>query len=167
MEAEVIDVDDEHLVGSYNALLVLWWGTRTLPEKAATARAHARAFVEKWPRIAVLVVVEPNSELPNKESRRILEEMSEFMIPKTVALCYVFEGSGIRASATRTLMTALVLVGPPSAKQHKVVNTLDQALDWFVPFLAGPEFGSEADRRAAVYSLERHFNEYREHGAVT
>lgn len=167
MEAEVIDVDDEHLVGSYSALLVLWWGTRTMPDKLVKVLEQARAFAERWARIAVVVVIEPNSELPNKESRKLLEQLSHILLPKTVALTYVFEGSGIRASATRTLMTALTLVGPPSAKQHKVVNTIDQALDWLVPLLAAPEFGRESDRRKALYSLERHFREFRARGAKT
>ncbi len=161
MEAAVIDVDDEHLVGAYCGLLVLWWGARTMPDKVARVRDQARVFVQERTRMAVLVVVEPNSELPNKESRKILEEMTHLMLRKTVALCYVFEGSGIRASATRTLMTALMLVGPPSKKVHKVVNTLDQALDWFVPYLADREFGTEVARRAAVRSFEKTFNDFR------
>jgi hypothetical protein len=161
MDAEVIDVDDEHLVGSYNALLVLMWGARTLPEKVATVLVQARAFTERWPRIAVLVVVEQGSEIPGKESRKKLEELAKILLPVTVALVYVYEGTGLRASATRTLMTALTLVGPPSANQHKVARTIDQGLDWLVPFLAGAEFGDESARRQAVMDLQQHFIDFR------
>lgn len=161
-EAEVIDVDDEHLVGSYSALLVLIWGARTLPEKLATVIVQARAFVERWPRIAVLIVVEANSEIPNKEARKKLEELATILLEKTVAAVYVYEGAGLRASATRTLMTMLMLAGRSGAPQYKVVPTLEKAIDWFVPYLAGPEFGSEADRRRAVSSLYQRFVDYRE-----
>jgi hypothetical protein len=161
MEAEVIDVDDEHLVGSYSALLVLMWGARTLPEKLATVLVQAKAFLERWPRIAALIVIEPDSEIPGKEARKKLEELSALLLPKTVAAVYVFEGSGFRASATRTLMTMLMLAGSPTGVQYKVMPTIDAALDWLVPFLAGPEFGSEGERRKAVHSLQKHFVDYR------
>lgn len=161
MDAEVIDVDDEHLVGSYNALLVLIWGARTLPEKVARVREQGIEFVKRWSRIAVLVVVEPNSEIPNKAARKELEAFTSVLIPKTVALAYVFEGTGLHAAATRTLMTALMLFGPPSPKVHKVSPTIDAALDFLVPHLAGPEFGSEAERRKGVLSLQKHFDDYR------
>ena len=161
MDAEVIDVDDEHLVGSYNALLVLMWGARTLPEKVATVIVQAKAFADRWPRIAMLVVIEKGSEIPGKEARKELEELAALLQPVTVGLVYVFEGTGLRASATRTLMTALTLVGPPSAKQHKVARTIDQGLDWLVPLLAGAEFGDEAARRQAVMDLQQHFIDYR------
>ena len=160
MDAEVIDVDDEHLVGSYSALLVLMWGARTLPEKLATVIAQARAFVEQRSRIAVMVVVERDSEIPGKESRKKLEELAAVLLPVTVATVYVYEGTGLRASATRTLMTALMLVGP-SAKQYKVARTIEEGLDWLVPYLAGPEFGDEAERRQAVLGLQQRFVDHR------
>lgn len=162
MDAEVIDVDDEHLVGSYSALLCLMWGARTLPEKVATVIVQAKAFLERWPRIAVLVVVEANSELPNKEARKKLEELSAVLLDRTVAAVYVYEGTGFRASATRTLMTMLMLGGRSGTTPYKVVPTLEKAMDWFVPYLAGPEFGSEAERRRAVSSLHQRFVAYRE-----
>jgi hypothetical protein len=161
VDAEVIDVDDEHLVGSYSALLVLMWGARTLPEKLAGVIVQAREFAERWSRIAVMVVIEPDSEIPGKEARKKLEEIAELLLGKTIATVYVFEGTGFRAAATRTLMTALMLVGPPSVKQYKVTRTIDEGLDWLVPFLAGPEFGNEAERRQAVMSLQQHFVDYR------
>ncbi len=161
MGAEVIDVDDEHLVGSYSALLVLMWGARTRAEKLANVIAQGKEFLARWPRIAALILVEPDSELPDKEARKKLEEFAQLLLPKTVAAVYVYEGKGIRATATRTLMTMLMLVGPSTVKQYKVTRTLDEALDWLVPYLAGPEFGSEAERRRAVMSLHRHFVEYR------
>lgn len=159
--AEVIDVDDEHLIGSYSALLVAIWGARTLPEKVARFIVQAKEFVEHWPRIAMIVIVEPDSELPGKEARKRLEELTHVLIGKTVALVYVFEGTGFRAIATRTLMTGLMLVGPPSAKQHKIARTTEEAMDWLVPFLAGPEFGDEAERRNAVLELQQRFDDYR------
>jgi hypothetical protein len=161
MDAEVIDVDDEHLVGSYSALIVLMWGARTLPEKLAKVIEQATAFVESRPRIAALVVVERDSELPNKEARKKLEELASVLLPKTVANVYVYEGTGLRASATRTLMTALMIVGARPGVQYKVAPTVEAGLDWLVPFLAGPEFGNEVERRKAVLSLQQHFVDYR------
>jgi hypothetical protein len=162
MDAEVIDVDDEHLVGSYSALLVLMWGARTLPEKLARVIGQAREFLDRWPRIAVMVIIEPDSEIPGKEARKKLEELSALLLSegKTVAAVYVFEGTGFRASATRTLMTMLMLVGP-NRTQYKVTPTIAEGLDWLVPFLAGPEFGNEADRRKAVNDLQQHFIDFR------
>jgi hypothetical protein len=161
MDAEVIDIDDEHLVGSYSALLVLMWGARTLPEKLVTVIAQAKAFLKRWPRISVMVVVERDSEMPNKEARKKLEELAAALLGHTVATVYVFEGTGFRASAMRTLMTMLMLVGTPSVRQYKVLPTIDDGLDWLVPFLAGPEFGNEADRRRAVHALQQRFLDYR------
>lgn len=161
MDAEVIDVDDEHLVGSYSALLVLMWGERTLPDKLARVIVQARAFLERWPRIAIMVILEPDSELPGKEARKKLEELAALVLGRTVATVYVFEGTGFRASATRTLMTMLMLVGPPAVRQYKVTRTIDEGLDWLVPLLAGPEFGNEAERRKAVMSLQQHFIDHR------
>lgn len=161
MDAEVIDVDDEHLVGSYSAVLVLMWGARTMPDKLARVLAQARAFVENRPRIAVVVVVERDSELPGKEARRKLEELAALLLGKTVATVYVYEGTGFRAAATRTLMTALMLVGNSAARQYRVVRTIDEGMDWLVPHLAGPEFGDEAERRRAVLSFQQHFIDYR------
>jgi hypothetical protein len=165
VEAEVIDVDDEHLVGSYSALLVLMWGARTLAEKLARVIVQAQTFVDSWPRIAVLIVVEANSEIPNKEARKKLEELAALLLHKTIATVYVYEGTGFRASATRTLMTMLMLGGGAGASQYKVVPTLEKAMDWFVPHLAGPEFGNEAERRRAVGSLHQRFVDYREEHA--
>ena len=161
MDGEVIDVDDEHLVGSYSALLCLMWGARTMPEKLATVIEQAKAFLEKWPRIAVLVVVESDSEIPNKEARVKLEELSRELLHKCIAAVYVYEGTGFRASATRTLMTMLMLAGRSGAPAYKVMPTLDKGLDWLVPHLAGPEFGDEAERRKAVTGLYTHFVVYR------
>jgi hypothetical protein len=160
MEPDVIDVDDEHLVGSYNALLVLIWGARTRPEKLATVIVQAKAFGERWARTAAMVVIEPDSELPNKEARKKLEELAGVLIPKMVANVFVFEGTGIRASATRTLMTTLMLGGPWS-RQYRVTKTIDEGLDWLVPILAGAEFGDEAERRRAVKSLQQRFVAHR------
>lgn len=39
--------------------------------------------------------------------------------------------------------------------------TLDKGLDWLVPYLAGPEFGDEGERRKAVTQLYKHFVDYR------
>ena len=85
MDAEVIDVDDEHLVGTYSALIVLMWGARTLPEKLVTVIGQAKTFVEAHSRVAAMVVVEPDSELPNKEARKKLEELSALIVGKAVA----------------------------------------------------------------------------------
>lgn len=113
----VIDVDDEHLVGSYSSLLLLMWGKRTMPEKLATVIVQAKEFAAQRPRIAAMIVVESDSELPNKEARVKLEELSKAILHKCVATVYVYEGTGFRASATRTLMTMLMLTGRSCAPQ--------------------------------------------------
>ena len=160
MAGEIIDVDEDHIVGSYSALLVLMWGKYTRAEKLARVIPQGKAFMERWPRIAVLVLVEPDAELPNREARVKLEEFTRLLLNKITAIVYVYQGTGIRASATRTLMTMLMMLGK-SPLHYRVARTIDEGMDWLVPHLAGPEFGNEAERRKAVKAFHQHFIDYR------
>ncbi len=127
----LLGVAADHAFGGWRDFLVVIWRGETTMEGIAELEAHLAAFAAGQPDGVVLVtIVERRAPLPPGKVR---DALARFMARSASirASGVVFEGSGFRASAVRSVVTGLTML----AKQpypHKVFATVEQASVWLV-----------------------------------
>jgi len=124
----------DYALASWQQVFAVIWRRDTTIEGADHLRMGCTAFARTQPRgIGLLTIVESGAPLPPAPARRTIADFlaggSEFIKCSAV----VFEGSGFRAAAVRSVVTGLTLMAK-QAYPHRVCD-LDDAIDMFVRIL--------------------------------
>ena len=93
------------------------------------------------PRTASIVVVPPQSALPDSATRKELARLPKLLGP-IVGFGMAHEGSGFRASAVRGVLTGIILM-TRADYEHEVFANVIAAADWLGERLQGDLTASE------------------------
>jgi hypothetical protein len=126
----------DYALASWQQIFAVIWRRDTTVEGGEHLRSACTAFARTQPRgIGLLTVVESGAPLPPGPARRaiadFLAEGSAFIKCSAV----VFEGSGFRAAAVRSVVTGLTLMAR-QAYPHRVCD-IEDAIEMFVRILPG------------------------------
>jgi hypothetical protein len=105
---------------------------------------------------ASMIVVAPNSPLPDATARKELDMLARLIWSRCVCHTYVYQGSGFGAAATRAIMLAITTAAAGSVPR-KVCATLPEALDFMAPYMDEARFGTPSERAQAVAAIEARF----------
>lgn len=108
MVAELIDVRDGLALGQIGTLCIaLWRDAATRPRFDRQAAALAAVVAANRGSAGFMCIVEPESKPPDNELRRASARMIDAHGADLVFVAAVIEGSGFRASITRSVLTAM------------------------------------------------------------
>jgi hypothetical protein len=130
--AEALSVNEDYAFGGWRQYFVVIWRGETTMEAVDRLKTDFNAFAKtRADGAGFLTVVERHAPLPSGSVR---DELARFLSAASIlkASAVVFEGSGFRAAAVRSVVTGLTLL----AKQpfpHKVFATVTQGSHWLVP----------------------------------
>lgn len=123
--------DADHAVGTWNDYFIVIWRNETKMEAVEGMTKLFDEFAGQHPDgVGFVTIVERNAPLPPGSVR---DALARFLGQATTikGSGVVFEGSGFRASAVRSVVTGLTML----AKQpfpHKVFATVEQVTTWLV-----------------------------------
>jgi len=126
----------DYALASWQQIFAVIWRRETTIEGAEHLRTACAEFARTQPRgIGLLTIVESGAPLPPAPARKAIADFlaggSEFIKCSAV----IFEGSGFRAAAVRSVVTGLTLMAR-QAYPHRVVD-LEDAIEMFVRILPG------------------------------
>ncbi len=118
-------------------LVHVWRGRTTyLEAKAALSLTRKAVRTLKSP-LGLLVIIEEGSELPDKKTQKVLQEVGRSLEPIGQGCALVYEGTGFRAAAVRAVALSMQLV----VKQNyptRVMSNVPQAVMWLEQRLSLP-----------------------------
>jgi len=125
---------EDYVLASWQQVFAVIWRRETTLVGATHLRSACKDFARRHPRgIGLLTIVAENAPLPPSAARNevaaFLAEGSAFIKCSAV----VFEGSGFRAAAVRSVVTGLTLLAK-QAYPHKVCDMQD-AIEMFARVL--------------------------------
>lgn len=153
---DLIVKQPDFALASWKQVFTVIWRRETTMEGAESLRSECRQFAERHPRgIALLTIVESGAPLPSSGPRKaiaeFLGEASSFIKCSAV----IFEGSGFRAAAVRSVVTGLTLMARQKYP-HKVCD-LDEGVRMFagiLPQATGVGI-NEAELKSTLAELRR------------
>jgi hypothetical protein len=121
----LITRDPDYVLGTWQQIFAVIWRKETTLHGAIHLRNACTEFASRHPQgIGLLTIVEPNSPLPASDIRKsiadFLHDGSSFIKCSTV----IFEGSGFRAAAVRSVVTGLTLMAR-QAYPHRVCSLVE------------------------------------------
>jgi hypothetical protein len=117
--------DPDYALATWQQIFAVIWRKETTLHGAIHLRSACTEFASRNPRgIGLLTIIEPNAPLPPSEIRKsiadFLQEGSSFIKCSTV----IFEGTGFRAAAVRSVVTGLTLMAH-QAFPHRVCHLVE------------------------------------------
>jgi hypothetical protein len=153
---EILALDGQRCFAMWRGLLVQYWYETRLAAVQEHSAIVTRLFQREPGPFASLIVVAPNSPLPEKEARKQLDALAKQIWSRCVCHAYVYQGSGFGAAAVRAIMLAITTASAGNVAT-KVCATLPEALEFMAPRLDPKRFGTSAERAEALASIEAHF----------
>lgn len=125
---KLLHFDHDHALASWESTFVIWWRFDTT--QAAVDRLHTELgnFCENHVAPSVLTIIGSGAQLPPTEVRERLAAILRDHA-HVVASAVVFEGTGFRAAAVRSVVTGLSLI----ARQpfpHRIFAEVHEAALW-------------------------------------
>lgn len=119
----------DYAMMSLDNLFVILWRKNTTLEGIAKLVKHLAAEAAKNPKGMGLVTIVPTTAVPppNEVRGKLASALSEAVFVKGSAVC--FEGTGLRATIVRSVVTGLTLLSPPPFP-HKVFGTLESGVEF-------------------------------------
>jgi|KBSMisStandDraft_5_1062788.scaffolds.fasta_scaffold557882_2 hypothetical protein len=155
----LVSKDADYALAHWQQVFAVFWRRETTVEGARDLARSCAAFAATQPRgIGLLTIVESGAPLPASSARN---EIADFLASGSKFIkcsAVVFEGSGFRAAAVRSVVTGLTLMAK-QAYPHKVCS-LEDAIAMFARIL--PEATGRAlsadDFRASVEDVRKRFD---------
>jgi hypothetical protein len=149
---KLVTKEEDYALAHWQQVFAVLWRRETTVEGARDLARSCSAFAATQPRgIGLLTIVESGAPLPASAARN---EIAEFLASGSRFIkcsAVVFEGSGFRAAAVRSVVTGLTLMAK-QAYPHKVCS-LEDAVSMFERILpeatgravSGAEFRTSLD----------------------
>lgn len=149
----IVESHPDYVLATWQQIFAVFWRRETTLDGTVRMREASSGFASRHPRgIGLLTIVGADAPLPTSEARKALTELLAAGSSFIRCSAILFEGTGFRASAVRSVVTGLVLL----ARQpypHRVCDT-DQAADMFARIL--PEStGGVVNASAVKQAIER------------
>jgi hypothetical protein len=127
----LVSEDAHHLTFTWGPLLGTLWKRETHVTAVEALKTILRSLAATVPnkKVGVLTIVAADAPLPSAEARSALVELFHDSAEAVVCSAVVFEGSGFRASAVRSVATGLALL----ARQpfpHRIFANTRTAFNW-------------------------------------
>jgi hypothetical protein len=136
-------------------VLIIHSKTATTSILSAMGRAYATA-AETWERIAHLCIITPESGmLPPGEVREALQRLMMRFDKRLAAAAIVYEGTGFKATAVRSIVTGLCMVAR-TTHPTRVFTREGEACLWVAQALALPALLARSELCDAMKELRRH-----------
>lgn len=121
------ELTPDYAMTSLDNLFVALWRIHTRAEGIEKFAKHAAALAKEQPKgIGLITIVPPKAVPPESDVRGQLARMfSDAPNVKASAIC--FEGSGLRATIVRSVVTGLTILSQPPFPQ-KVFASLDEGI---------------------------------------
>ncbi len=157
LSPEILALDSERCFARWRGLLVQCWH-ETRFEAVVEHTAILKRMLKEDPKpFASLVIVAPDSPLPDAAARRELDVLASTFIPRCACNVYVYQGTGFVAAATRAIMLALMTVSGGKVPR-KICATIPEALGFMAPILRDQaRFGTADERARALAEIENRF----------
>jgi hypothetical protein len=127
---KLVSKEADYALAHWQQVFAVFWRRETTVEGARELARSCAAFAATQPRgIGLLTIVESGAPLPASAARN---EIAEFLASGSRFIkcsAVVFEGSGFRAAAVRSVVTGLTLMAK-QAYPHKVCS-LEDAISMF------------------------------------
>jgi hypothetical protein len=121
----------DQVIATWESVIIVVYRFETTMSGAAAAQEVFDALAREHRDGAfVLTVVEENAPMPTPEVRAMMARFLATRAPQIILSAVVYEGTGFRAAAVRSLVTGLALVSKLPYR-HKVFATVDEAASWF------------------------------------
>lgn len=129
---EIVYQDDEHLIATFQNVIVTVWGTRST---VATIEHLDSAAHQLWARhptgISSLHLILHSEGMPDGAARAALNKLTDVHAPHLACVATLVQGSGFWASAMRGLLTSLhFLVRRPF--KARICASLEEMASWLV-----------------------------------
>ncbi len=141
--AEILHSDPDQSLATWNDILVLIWHVNTTKQGVDRLDSTCSAFAKTRPNgVALVTIVEENAPMPPAEARDAMATFLGRQSAVVKASAVIYEGSGFRAAAVRSVVAGLTLMARQTYP-HKVFATVDEGITWLAPLLPVP--ASKAD----------------------
>ena len=123
--------DQNHWVGGYGPLLILFWIKEVEPKVCRQLQTLVREYSARQPdqRVSVLSISLPGSQAPSTEARKALAELIRETGSNISRVAIVREGHGFMASAVASIVVGIQMLAKPVAP-HKPFNNTADAVSW-------------------------------------
>jgi hypothetical protein len=137
-------------IAVYRDVFVLVWRHDTTMEGCAAVRHDLFEMAQTRPKgLALITIVEELAPMPPAESRQELAKILTDASDHIRASAVVFEGTGFRAAAVRSVVVGLTMLARQKFP-HKVFGNLPDAASWM-----HATWGDSLENGCSVAQLER------------
>jgi hypothetical protein len=140
---------DVHTLATWHSLqIVVWKQAPTVTALTDVYKATEALLVHHPDGVAVLGIAQSGMPLIGPEERKLAAAQLKDFGARMKCLCSVIEGDGFWAGATRSVMTAIMMVARPPCPV-KTFARVDEAAAWQAPLL-GPSISPALYLRAVA-----------------
>jgi hypothetical protein len=148
----------DYALATFRDLYIVIWHRNTTMTGAQAVRRGCFAFAESRPKgVALLTIVEEEAPMPASEPRESLATFMRDASDHIKASAVVFEGTGFRAAAVRSVVVGLTMLARQKYP-HKVFSGLIEATAWMERELAAAKLAESFTAQElgdAIASLRR------------
>ncbi|MGH7283164.1 MAG: hypothetical protein ACRELY_16685 [Polyangiaceae bacterium] len=120
----------DHVLATWKNFAIVIWRHDTSLAAIENARKMSEELIQKHAEgINWFTVIEENATMPSQEARTKINEVMNRGGKNTLRSALIFEGTGFRAAATRSVVTGISFVSPLPFP-HKIFGTVNTACAW-------------------------------------
>ncbi|HSQ67603.1 MAG TPA: hypothetical protein VLM85_30545 [Polyangiaceae bacterium] len=129
-ELSALHVTREAVFASFRDLFIVVWRTQTTVPLVRTMGGDVERFAATQPNgISMVVIVEEHCAMPDGPTRALMAKDMKRHESFTRQMALVYEGSGFRAAALRSIVAGLHVISTQRVKTT-VLSTAADAVDW-------------------------------------
>ncbi len=151
----ILEVHPDHALATWGNVFVIIWRNETTIQGVEAFRAASLQFAKAHPEgIGLLTIIVDKAPMPPSKARDRLAAYMRDPNNGIRASGVLFEGSGFRSAAVRSVVTGLTIIAR-QAFPHKVFANINDTADFLAPLLSeacGEDVGSQ-DIVAAVADI--------------
>ena len=141
---KVYESRHDHVLATWRNFAIVIWRHETRLEAIEAARNMCDDLIRLNPDgIHWMTLVEADAVMPSQEARAQINAVMNKAGKNTLRSALVFEGTGFRAAATRSVVTGISFLNP-FPFPHKIFGALGSACAWFAASTKGVEPGELA-----------------------
>lgn len=143
---EILSSNPDQSLATWRDTFVLIYHVNTTKAGVDLLDQKCEAFAKTRPNgIALITIVEENAPMPPSEARDALAAFLGRQSASIKVSAVVYEGSGFRAAAVRSVVAGLTLMARQTYP-HKVFATAEEGITWMAPQMPTPTAANEVVR---------------------
>jgi hypothetical protein len=127
--ANIIHVEKDYALATLDNIFIVIWRHETTMAGALALRRECLSFGDSHPQgIVLLTIIEERAPMPPSEPRAEIATFLRDASPHIKASGVVFEGSGFRAAAVRSVVISLTMLAGQSYPHKVFANLVETAV---------------------------------------